>query len=85
MHKQHRFVENVFEELDAPGEWYFDAAKKLLYFYPPKGVDLSKATVEAAGLRHLVEFHGTRDKPVRFVVLEGLHVHARRADVHGES
>jgi hypothetical protein len=70
MHKQHRFVENVFEELDAPGEWYYDDAKKLLYFYPPKDVDLTKATVEA-GLRHLVEFHGTRDKPVRFVVLEG--------------
>ena len=71
MHKQHRFVENVFDELDAPGEWYCDAAKKLLYFYPPKDVDLSKAAVVAAGLRHLVELHGTRNKPVRFIVLKG--------------
>ncbi len=79
MHKQHRFVENVFEELDAPGEWYYDAAKKLLYFYPPKDVDLTKATVEAAGLRHLVEFHGTRDQPVRFVRLKGFtFTHAAR-------
>ncbi len=79
MHKQHRFVENVFEELDAPGEWYHDAAMKRLYFYPPKDVDLKKATVETAGLRHLVEFRGTRDKPVRFVVLKGFtFTHAAR-------
>ena len=42
MHERHRFVENVFEELDAPGEWYFDAANRRLFFYPPKGVDLRK-------------------------------------------
>ncbi len=72
MHERHRFVENVFEELDAPGEWYFDAANRRLFFYPPKGVDLPKATVEAAGIRHLVEFRGTREKPVRFVTLHGL-------------
>ncbi|HJN14459.1 MAG TPA: right-handed parallel beta-helix repeat-containing protein, partial [Armatimonadota bacterium] len=31
------FVENVFEELDAPGEWYFDEGSKQLYFWPPDG------------------------------------------------
>jgi hypothetical protein len=72
MHERHRFVENVFEELDAPGEWYFDAANRRLFFDPPQGVDLRKATVEAAGIRHLVEFRGTREKPIRFVTLHGL-------------
>ncbi len=72
MHERHRFVENVFEELDAPGEWYFDAANRRLFFYPPKGVELRTATVEAAGIRHLVEFRGTREQPVRFVSLRGL-------------
>ena len=24
MHDKYRFVENIFEELDAPGEWYLD-------------------------------------------------------------
>jgi len=28
------FVENVFEELDAPGEWYLDAKAGRLYYYP---------------------------------------------------
>ena len=28
---------NVFEELDAPGEWYLDRDNGVLYFYPPEG------------------------------------------------
>ena len=71
-HRDIRFVENIFEELDAPGEWFLDAKTHTLYFYPPVGVDLSKATVEATRLRSLVEFRGSEDKPVKFVKLRGL-------------
>lgn len=36
--KERRFyVFNILEELDAPGEWWIDREKKLLYLYPPKG------------------------------------------------
>jgi hypothetical protein len=45
-HRQFRFVENVFEELDAPGEWFLDTKSSTLYFYPPERVDLPSATVE---------------------------------------
>ena len=31
---QHFYIENVREELDAPGEWWFDAAAALLYYLP---------------------------------------------------
>ncbi len=72
MHPQYRMVENIFEELDAPGEWYLDAAGGLLYFYPPIGLDLTTATVEAVRLRHLVEFRGTREAPLRFITIQGL-------------
>jgi hypothetical protein len=67
-----RFVENIFEELDAPGEWFLDAKKSILYFYPPPGVDLSSAIIETVRLRHLVEFRGTEQAPVRFVRFKGL-------------
>ena len=30
---------NVLEELDAPGEWYLDREKGMLYFYPPEGYE----------------------------------------------
>jgi len=67
-----RFVENIFEELDAPGEWFMDAKNSLLYFFPPAGVDLATAVIEAVRLRHLVEFRGTEQAPVRFVSFKGL-------------
>jgi len=79
-HKKYRFVENIFEELDSPGEWYLDGDQSVLYFFPPKGVDLSKATVEAVRLKHLVEFRGDVRKPVRHVTLKGLtFTHAARS------
>ncbi len=72
MHKQYRFVENVFEELDAPGEWFLDAKNRTLYFYPPKDVDLKTATVEAVQQRNLIEFRGALKEPVAHVHLKGL-------------
>jgi membrane-associated protease RseP (regulator of RpoE activity) len=67
-----RFVENIFEELDAPGEWYLDAKSGTLFFYPPAGIDLVRARVEGVRLRHLVEFAGMDQAPVRFITIEGL-------------
>ena len=72
MHGQYRFVENIFEELDAPGEWYLDGKTHTLYFYPPAGVNPATAVFEAVRLRHLVEFRGTSQAPVRFITLKGL-------------
>ncbi|MFI5379119.1 MAG: PDZ domain-containing protein [Tepidisphaerales bacterium] len=72
MHGQYRMVENIFEELDAPGEWFLNEKTATLYFYPPAGLDLSKAVVEVVRLRHLIEFRGTEQTPVRFVTIKGL-------------
>ena len=69
---QIRFVENIFEELDAPGEWFLDAKNHQLYFYPPAGLDLAKATIEAVRLKHLVELRGSSQAPVRYVCFKGL-------------
>jgi hypothetical protein len=64
-------VENVLDELDAPGEWYFDKTGGTLYFYPPQGIDLATALIEMAGLDIVVEFKGTATAPVKFVNLDG--------------
>lgn len=71
MHQEFRMVENIFEELDAPGEWFHNAATRTLYFKPPAGVDLTTATVEVVRLPHLVELRGTQSSPVRFITLQG--------------
>jgi hypothetical protein len=72
VHRQIRFVENIFEELDSPGEWFLNNKTHTLYFYPPAGLDLKSATVEATRLRSLVEFRGSEAQPVKFITLRGL-------------
>lgn len=71
-HRDVRFVENIFEELDAPGEWFLDAKTHTLYFYPPAGLDLKTAVVEATRLRTLVEFRGDQTNAVKWITLRGL-------------
>ncbi|MFO0936491.1 MAG: PDZ domain-containing protein [Gemmataceae bacterium] len=79
MHSRFRFVENIFEELDAPGEWFLNTKTNTLYFYPPANLKLESATFEAARLRHLFEFQGTAEKPVHHVTLSGLTIrHSQR-------
>jgi len=71
MHPKFRFVENLREELDAPGEWYHDLANRTLYYMPEEGEDLARATVEAVRLKCLVAHKGSRRKPVRDIRIEG--------------
>lgn len=72
VHPEQRFVENIFEELDAPNEWFLNTKTHTLYFYPPEGLDLTQAIVEVVKLKNLVEFQGTSQSPVRFVSLKGI-------------
>jgi len=71
MHAKFRMVENIFEELDAPGEWFHNAESNTLYYKPQPGIDMSKARVEVVELAHLVEFQGSLEKPVRFIQMHG--------------
>ena len=85
MHKEFRMVENIFEELDAPGEWFHNAKTGTLYYMPEAGVDLDKAMVEVVRLRHLIEFQGSIEAPVRFITLQGFVVrHAARTFMETE-
>jgi hypothetical protein len=66
-------VENIFDELDVPSEWYFDRVAGVLYLLPPTGVDLSTATVEVSGIERVFELAGTQASPVQWITLEGFH------------
>lgn len=79
MHKDHRMVENIFEELDVAGEWFHNAGTSTLYYKPYPETDLDSARIEVVRLRHLVEFRGTEESPVQFLSLQGFTVrHAAR-------
>lgn len=64
-HPQNRMVENILEELDAPGEWYYDCGKGYLYYYPLPGEKVEQLRFETPQLKHLVEFRGSEERPVR--------------------
>ncbi|MCX8038415.1 MAG: right-handed parallel beta-helix repeat-containing protein, partial [Candidatus Sumerlaeia bacterium] len=49
------YVRGMFEELDSPGEWYLDAQKGILYFWPPDGTSPSALTVYVPTLRTILE------------------------------
>ena len=72
MHQKYRFVENIFEELDTVNEWFFDRKARILYYYPPKGMDIKTAKFETPQIAHLFEFKGTEINPVRNIKIEGL-------------
>jgi hypothetical protein len=72
MHKTHRYVENIFEELDTAGEWYADRAKRTLYYKPAAGINLDTAVIEVPVLENLIVIKGEPDKPVRCIILSGL-------------
>jgi hypothetical protein len=72
MHEKQRMVENIFEELNAPGEWFFNRQSQTLYFYPPEGLDLDSASIETARLSELIELRGSQQAPVRHLHFEGL-------------
>lgn len=72
LHPENRMVENIFEELDAPGEWYYDASEHTLYYYLTEGEKISEVLFESPQLKHLIEFRGTETNPVKNITLEGL-------------
>jgi len=73
LHPKLRYVENIFEELDAEKEWYLDRDKSILYFKPSAGVDLQTANVEVAYLENFIQVKGTEKKPVKYLSFDGFH------------
>ncbi|ERK73500.1 discoidin domain-containing protein [Leifsonia aquatica] len=66
------WLENAYEFLDTPGEWYLDNTAGDLYYMPKQGQDLSKATVTVPMVQDLVDLNGTIDKPVSNVAFQGI-------------
>lgn len=72
LHPENLMVENIFEELDALGEWYFDNQTNTLYYYPGENVDIDRAVIEIPQLKHLFEFRGTEKSPVSNITIDGI-------------
>lgn len=65
-------IENAFELLDQPGEWYLDRQTGILYYMPRSGEDLSSACVIAPVLDTLISGIGTLAAPIHNVQFKGI-------------
>ncbi|WP_159633073.1 PDZ domain-containing protein [Sphingobacterium composti Ten et al. 2007 non Yoo et al. 2007] len=70
MHNTFRFVENIFEELDAANEWYFDAKTSTLHYKPEEGKNPNTLKFETARLESIFTIKGNK-KPVQYIQIKG--------------
>jgi hypothetical protein len=70
--KEKRFIDNVFQELDAPGEWYLDSPNNVIYFYPTEDIEMPQTVVELVMLKQLVVIMGLETDPVRNIHFRGI-------------
>jgi hypothetical protein len=72
-HPLYRMVENVLEELDAPGEWFYDRVTRVLSYWPATDVDIRTAVFDTAAVDELIRIDGaTIDRPAHDIELSGL-------------
>ncbi|WP_438291113.1 fibronectin type III domain-containing protein [Streptomyces sp. HUAS TT7] len=69
---QASYVENAYELLDQPGEWYLDRTEHTVYYLPRQGEDPRSADIEAASAEKLLDGHGTAKAPLHDVAFQGL-------------
>jgi hypothetical protein len=66
------WVENVFEALDTPVQWYLDRPQGRLYYLPRPGAELPSAEIIAPRLPQVVRVVGHEGNPVHDLHFEGL-------------
>lgn len=65
-------IENAFQLLDQPGEWYLNRATGILFYYPRSGETLNTATVVAPTLETLISGTGTQTNPIHNIQFQGI-------------
>ncbi|MDP2572087.1 discoidin domain-containing protein [Vibrio penaeicida] len=71
IHVNKRMVENIFEELDSPGEWFYNKQSGILYYYPADNIDLDNASIEIAVQEELIRVLGTSENKVSHLTFSG--------------
>ena len=66
------FVENAYELLGMPGEWYLDRPSRLFYYTPRIGEEMATAEVVAPGAGVLLVGAGTAGHPLTGIIIKGI-------------
>jgi hypothetical protein len=72
-HDQTFYVQNAFEELDSPGEWYLNQATRKVYYYPRAGENVNTAGAYAPVVETLVDVRGASSaRKANDIAFEGI-------------
>jgi hypothetical protein len=69
LHPKLRFVENIFEELDSPGEWFYNKLEQTVYYYPLDKENLENAVVEFSRLKTIFYLKGNETSPIKNITI----------------
>lgn len=71
-HKNERyFIENVFEALDKPGEWYLDKPEGVLYYIPLEGEAAESLTLWGSDTETLITVDGADNIKFENIIFRG--------------
>jgi len=71
-YKKPIWLQNAYEFLTNPGDWYLQAASNTVYYIPRPGDNLATAVVEAPVLERLIYLQGSVFGPVSNLRFEGI-------------
>lgn len=66
------YVENVFEALRLPGQWYRDSVTNEVYYIPRAGEQIDAVSISAPRTAELLRLEGSAGNPVRDVEIDGV-------------
>jgi hypothetical protein len=66
------YLENAYEFLDSPGEWYINPETGVLSYIPLAGQNMSNINVDLPMLQSLVNVGGTYDAPAHHISFSGI-------------
>ena len=84
MHKDFRMVENIFEELDAPGEWFHDAESQHAVLHAGRRKRLGKCDGRSRSSAALDRIHGQRIRARQFHYATRIRRSPCGSNVHGD-
>jgi hypothetical protein len=73
------FVQNAYELLDSPGEFYHDMKGGFLYYWP-KGESIEDADIYAGKSSGILRFVGTAASPAKHISVEGIRITNANSD-----
>ena len=66
------FIENAYELMDEPGEWYLNRDADTIYYIPREGEDMTKAETYMGRLEHLVSGLGSKAETISNIRFDNL-------------